>query len=42
VGQDTIVAADRRLLATLPDHNAATLGELLVRLFRAANAGTDA
>jgi DNA-binding MarR family transcriptional regulator len=41
-GQDTIAAADRRLLATLPDHDAATLGELLVRLLRAANVGAEA
>jgi DNA-binding MarR family transcriptional regulator len=36
-GLDTIAAADRRLLATLPDHDADTLGELLMRLFQAAN-----
>lgn len=35
-GLDTIEAADRRLLATLPEQDKATLGELLMHLIRSA------
>ena len=41
-GLDTIGAADRRLCAALPEHDATTLGELLLHLFlAAAPAATD-
>ena len=41
-GVETIDRAERRLLAELPDRDASTLGELLVRLFRGAGRGIGA